>query len=117
MYYPEDTDGAPRSEFTQFARLREKPEQLTPSFQKDNKRFYVDELASLSDGRLVIPRIWVNVKGKVHAYCRMVTLRSDGLVVGEEDVRIPTTELDLNYPEILAQTGYLDFTGLFVQIV
>ncbi|KAJ3792663.1 hypothetical protein GGU11DRAFT_749747 [Lentinula aff. detonsa] len=32
MYHPEDTDGAPCSEFTQFARLRENPEQLTPSF-------------------------------------------------------------------------------------
>lgn len=50
MFYPEDTDGAPRSEFTQFERMREHPEQLTPSFRKGNKRFYVDELAMLSDG-------------------------------------------------------------------
>ncbi|KAJ3783463.1 hypothetical protein GGU10DRAFT_389082 [Lentinula aff. detonsa] len=110
MYYPEDTDGAPRSEFTQFARLREKPEQLTPSFQKDNKHFYVNELASLSNGCLVIPLIWVTVKGKVHAYCRMVNLGSNGLVVDEADVRVPASELDLNFPEILAEIGSLDFT-------
>ncbi|KAJ3978496.1 hypothetical protein F5890DRAFT_1397533, partial [Lentinula detonsa] len=109
MYHPEDTDGAPCSEFTQFARLRENPEQLTPSFRKDDKRFYVDELASLSDGRLVIPLIWVNVKGMVHAYCRMVTVESIGLVVGDVEIRVLASDLDLNFPELL-ECGTLDFS-------
>ena len=110
MIYPEDTESF-RSEFTQFARIREHPEQLTPSFQRNNKRFYVDELALLYDGRMVIPLIWVLVKGEVHVYCRMVTISSTGLLVGDEDIRIPAKELDMNFPELIAKTQGLQFAG------
>ncbi|KAE9385751.1 hypothetical protein BT96DRAFT_1006762 [Gymnopus androsaceus JB14] len=89
MFYPEDTDGAPRSEFTQFARMREHPEQLTPSFRKGNKRFYVDELAMLSD----------------------VTPESARLIVGESEERISTNEFSMNLPEIIELTGSLKFAA------
>ncbi|KAJ3781108.1 hypothetical protein GGU10DRAFT_278178 [Lentinula aff. detonsa] len=113
IFHPEDTDGAPRSEFTQFSRMREHPEQLTPSFRKGDRQFYVDELAMLFNGRLVIPLIWVNVKGEVHAYCRTVTLESAGLVVGESEERILTDEFSMNLPEIVESTGSLKFAASF----
>lgn len=112
MYYPEDTDGGPRSEFTQFSRLREHPDQLTPSFRMNNKRFYTNELAMLRDGRMVIPLIWVNVKGEVHAYCKLVTLEATGLAVGDTEHRIPAKDLVMNFPEIVAETGVPQFKGL-----
>ncbi|KAJ3859039.1 hypothetical protein EV359DRAFT_75733 [Lentinula novae-zelandiae] len=109
MFYPEDTDGGPCSEFTQFVRLREHPEQLTPSFSKDNKRFYVNELAILSDGRMVIPIIWVHVKGVMQAYCRTVTLGPTGLIVHDQEVQIPGSNFTTNFPEIMGQVERLEF--------
>ncbi|KAJ3992124.1 hypothetical protein F5050DRAFT_1580171, partial [Lentinula boryana] len=112
MIYPEDTESFP-SEFTQFARIREHPEQLTPSFQQNNKRFYIDELALLYDGRMVIPLIWVLVKGEVHAYCQMVTISTTGLVIEDGDIQIPAKELDMNFPELIAKTQGLQFAAQF----
>ncbi|KAJ3992048.1 hypothetical protein F5050DRAFT_1801905 [Lentinula boryana] len=91
--------------------MREHPEQLTPSFRKGDRQFYVDELAMLFNGRLVIPLIWVNVKGEVHAYCRTVTLESAGLVVGASEERILTDEFSMNLLEIVESTGSLKFTA------
>ena len=37
------------------------------------KHYYVDEIAKLIDGRLVMPLKWVTMKGKVHAECLAIT--------------------------------------------
>ncbi|KAK7463484.1 hypothetical protein VKT23_006832 [Stygiomarasmius scandens] len=105
LLYPEDVDDHSLSEFSQFSRVREHPDQLTPSFRKGNKRFYVNELALLDDGRFVIPTMWVMYHGHVHAYCKEVREGTEGFVVVEREVRIPANNLEMNYPDLVQLCG------------
>ncbi|KAJ6623745.1 hypothetical protein B0H10DRAFT_1734533, partial [Mycena sp. CBHHK59/15] len=74
--YPEDVIGGPVSEIWQVENgcWWEIPlDELTPSILIGVKHFYVHEIAELSDGRWVIPALWINCKGKTHADCHLVT--------------------------------------------
>jgi hypothetical protein len=66
--YPEVCKG-PISEVWQAMRWREfDKSQLNPMWTPDGlKRFYVDELAQLQDGRFIIPQMWFTNDGVVHA--------------------------------------------------
>ena len=72
-FYPEETDGQ-MSEVWHGQRWREYPlDMLTPAYKsKLGKRFYVNELAQLADGGLVVPYVWVTYNGRVHGCCRKV---------------------------------------------
>jgi hypothetical protein len=49
--------------------------QLNPMWTGDGiKKFFVNEVAQLVDGSLVMPLMWVTRKGVVHAECLAVSL-------------------------------------------
>ncbi len=130
QFYPEETDDS-MSEVWHGSRWREYPlDQLTPSYSKEGKRFYVNELARLKDGRLVIPYIWIMYKGKLHMRCRQAyntnvrkipstrflltsTKRRQqaGFIVLESEMRISVEDLDLNYVDLLQLNIPLTFQG------
>lgn len=73
--YPEDVDGGPISEIWQLkdGRWHDIPlDQLTPSILIGHKRYYVHEVAELSDGRWVIPALWITCRNKIYADCHLV---------------------------------------------
>ncbi|KAJ7144866.1 hypothetical protein C8R43DRAFT_891028 [Mycena crocata] len=73
--YPEDVAGGPVSEIWQVenGRWHEIPlDELTPSILVGVKRYYIHEIAELTDGRWVIPQLWIDFKGKTHADCHLV---------------------------------------------
>ncbi|KAJ7467958.1 hypothetical protein FB451DRAFT_1020806 [Mycena latifolia] len=73
--YPEDVDGGPISEIWQVkdGRWHDIPlDELTPSILIGHKRYYIHEIAELSDGRWVIPALWIIFQGKVYADCHLV---------------------------------------------
>lgn len=47
---------------------------LSPMFDAGDKHYYVDELAQLQDGRLVIPSRWVIYRGTLHVDVHRVTI-------------------------------------------
>jgi hypothetical protein len=54
--------------------------QLNPMWTGDGlKRFYINEIAQLVDGALVMPLMWITRKGIVHAECVDVTITPVGL--------------------------------------
>ncbi|KAJ3545720.1 hypothetical protein NMY22_g2322 [Coprinellus aureogranulatus] len=102
-FYPEETDGH-MSEVWHGQRWREFPlDMLTPAWESDyGKRFYVNELAKLSDGRYVIPFVWVTYNGKVHGRCHAAIQTSTGIKVDvSRELRLSTDLLQNNYPELL----------------
>ena len=67
--YPEIVEG-PLSEVWQAGRWKEfKRSELNPMFAHGLKHFYVDELAELDSGDIVIPLIWIKWRGEVYADC------------------------------------------------
>ncbi|KAJ7692285.1 hypothetical protein B0H17DRAFT_903860, partial [Mycena rosella] len=60
--YPEDVAGGPISEIWQVenGRWREIPlDEPTPSILIGVKRFYIHEIVELTDGRWIIPALWI----------------------------------------------------------
>ncbi|KAF8958957.1 hypothetical protein BDZ97DRAFT_1667763, partial [Flammula alnicola] len=104
QFYPEETDDS-MSEVWHASRWREYPlDQLTPSYNKEGKRFYVNELSKLTDGRLVIPYIWIMYKGKVHARCRQAyntEVCVIHVIIAFDELRVSVDDLDLNYLDLL----------------
>ncbi|KAJ3994246.1 hypothetical protein F5050DRAFT_1800809 [Lentinula boryana] len=97
--YPERTDG-PRSEAWQFDRWIEfSPSQLTPMYSQGSKQFWIEEVAQLSDGTLVIPRNWVYITQKQRR-----ELHSDCSVIDITPV-IPASKFMYNYDDVIARTG------------
>ncbi|KAF8579127.1 hypothetical protein K439DRAFT_1648550 [Ramaria rubella] len=65
--YPEETDGLV-TEFWQAARLKQMPpDLLSPMFRKGLKDYYVNKLAEMRDGSLVIPHMWIIREGRMCA--------------------------------------------------
>ncbi|KAJ7719076.1 hypothetical protein B0H14DRAFT_3098629 [Mycena olivaceomarginata] len=59
QFYPEETNG-PVSETYQAERWMEyTPSELTPMYSRGGKRFWIEELAQLANGRYVIPHTWI----------------------------------------------------------
>ncbi|KAJ7504031.1 hypothetical protein B0H11DRAFT_1710438, partial [Mycena galericulata] len=74
--YPEDVAGRPISEFWQVkeGKWHNIPiDALTPSILIGYDRYYIHEMAELSDGRWVIPALWIVSKGKMYADSRLIT--------------------------------------------
>ncbi|KZV95843.1 hypothetical protein EXIGLDRAFT_747918 [Exidia glandulosa HHB12029] len=78
QFYPEEPSG-PRSEVWHFDRLKElDPSLLTPMFvAPDGRHYYVNELAELGDGRLVIPYMWIIRGGEMCADAYYVTVQDN----------------------------------------
>lgn len=73
-FYPEETKG-PISEVWQAERWHEfDPSHHTPTCYIGGKQFWINELAKLSDNRLVIPKTWVKCEGVVCADAEEVTI-------------------------------------------
>jgi hypothetical protein len=76
-FYPEVNTNGLVSEIWHGAKLCQEldPELLTPMFDAGHgTHYYVNELAQLIDGCLVIPVRWIKVDGKMHADVRSVEL-------------------------------------------
>jgi hypothetical protein len=77
-FYLEETDG-PISEVYQAERWAEyAPQQLTPMFTKGCRRFWINELAQLEDGTLVVPQLLVVRNNELEAEVFEVTQTADG---------------------------------------
>ncbi|KAJ7767826.1 hypothetical protein B0H16DRAFT_1787465 [Mycena metata] len=73
--YPEDVAGGPISEIWQVKDGKWHDihlDALTPSILIGHHRYYIHEVAELSDGRWVIPALWIVSKGVTFADCRLV---------------------------------------------
>ncbi|KAJ7439792.1 hypothetical protein FB451DRAFT_1191987, partial [Mycena latifolia] len=80
--YPEDVDGGPISEIWQ--------------------RYYIHEVAELSDARWVIPALWIICRGKVYADCHLgVGVQS----VQPEIVRISLDLFKFNHEDLVRHLG------------
>ncbi|KZV84010.1 hypothetical protein EXIGLDRAFT_807538 [Exidia glandulosa HHB12029] len=100
--YPEETTGT-RSEVWQFDRLKElDPSLLTPMYvASETVHFYVNELARLKGGQLVIPRMWIIRNQELCADVFYVQKNDQGELVVDETVRsIRAAELRKNYEQL-----------------
>jgi hypothetical protein len=71
--YPEMQDG-PISQFWEAERLRDcDRSHLCPMYAQGFRHFYVNELAELDTGELVIPLMWITLSDVMHADCLSVT--------------------------------------------
>ncbi|KAJ6628304.1 hypothetical protein B0H10DRAFT_2271410 [Mycena sp. CBHHK59/15] len=77
-FYPETTTG-PICEVWQAQRWKEyKPSELTPMYANRLRQFYIDEVAVLENGSLVIPVAWLRRTGILGANCVKVTDDENG---------------------------------------
>ncbi|KAJ6623011.1 hypothetical protein B0H10DRAFT_1637815, partial [Mycena sp. CBHHK59/15] len=73
QFYPKATTG-PISEVWQAQRWKEfKPSELTPMYARGLRQFYIDEVATLESGALVIPVAWIKLEGVLCANCVDIT--------------------------------------------
>ncbi|KAJ7848617.1 hypothetical protein B0H14DRAFT_2582925 [Mycena olivaceomarginata] len=114
----------PISETYQAARWMEyTPAQLTPMLSHGFKRFWIEELARLSDGTYVIPHTWIVRDGILTSDTTVVTLSPDGRWEHhiEVDKLIEADDLELDYTDIRAEyrgnIGLGDDEDLFVIMV
>ncbi|KAH6905394.1 hypothetical protein BKA70DRAFT_1387014 [Coprinopsis sp. MPI-PUGE-AT-0042] len=105
-FYPEEAQGAV-SEVWQAERWKEyTPSQLTPMYSNGRCQFYIDELAGLADGRLVIPKNWIVRRGELTADCDVVDIGPCGrLRITDSREAIQAKEFRENYAEIKAVVG------------
>lgn len=69
----------PVSQFWEADRLREcRQDLLCPMYAQGHRHFYVDEVAQLDTGELVIPQMWITLRGELHAVCVHV-IKMDGV--------------------------------------
>ncbi|KAJ7889801.1 hypothetical protein B0H14DRAFT_2561498 [Mycena olivaceomarginata] len=95
-FYPEETTG-PISETFQAERWMEyTPSQLTPMYSRGNKRFWIEEIAQLLDGRFVIPHTWIVRNGELTADVSFVTRTGDGRWKLEDGFEQTVKALDLH---------------------
>lgn len=72
-FYPEEVIDGPISEVWQAERWKEfKPSELTPMFSSGFRQYFIEEVTSTRDGRLVIPRNLILRKGILCADCSVV---------------------------------------------
>ncbi|KAJ3782266.1 hypothetical protein GGU10DRAFT_275927 [Lentinula aff. detonsa] len=107
--YPERTNG-PRSEAWQFDRWIEfSPSQLTPMYSQGLKQFWIEEVAQLSDGTLVIPQNWVYITQKqrreLHSDCSVIDITPNGWTILPAARTVPASKFMYNYDDVIARTG------------
>ncbi|KAJ7751043.1 hypothetical protein B0H16DRAFT_1887592 [Mycena metata] len=109
--YPEDVAGGPISEIWQVKDGKWHDihlDALTPSILIGHHRYYIHEVAELSDGRWVIPALWIVSKGVTFADCRLVKKDADNhviLAVDETITRVPIHELSANQQTLERRIG------------
>ncbi|KAJ7483006.1 hypothetical protein B0H11DRAFT_1862828 [Mycena galericulata] len=102
--YPEDVAGGPISEIWQVkdGRWHDIPlDELAPSILTGNKRYYIHEIAELSDGGWIIPALWIQFRGKVYADCHLVEKDVCAHISVEGIVRISLDKLRFNYEDLV----------------
>ncbi|KAJ7314549.1 hypothetical protein DFH08DRAFT_917807 [Mycena albidolilacea] len=106
-FYPEENTG-PISETYQVAQWMEyMPAQLMPMVSCGFKRFWIEELARLSDGTYVIPHTWIVRDGILTSNTTVVTLNPDGQWEHHIEVNklIEADDFELDYTDIRAKYG------------
>ncbi|KAJ7351946.1 hypothetical protein DFH08DRAFT_913107 [Mycena albidolilacea] len=106
-FYPEENTG-PISETYQMAQWMEyTPAQLMPMVSCGFKRFWIEELARLSDGTYVIPHTWIVRDGILTPNTTVVTLNPDGQWEHHIKVNklIEADDFELDYTDIRAEYG------------
>ncbi|KAJ6600735.1 hypothetical protein B0H10DRAFT_2083083 [Mycena sp. CBHHK59/15] len=106
-FYLEEMDG-PISEVYQAERWTEYAlQQLTPMFTKGRRRFWINEVAQLEDGTLVVPQLLVVRNNELEAEVFEVTQTADGRWrLHTEDVRTKkASEFERPYDEIVEEFG------------
>ncbi|KAJ7887199.1 hypothetical protein B0H13DRAFT_1627546 [Mycena leptocephala] len=112
--YPEDVASGPVSEIWQVkeGKWHDIPlDELTPSILVGHTRYYVHEVAELSDGRWIIPALWIVSKGKTYVDCRVVERNVSSrvycvLAVEPETIRIPLDDLSFNQEALERRLGH-----------
>jgi hypothetical protein len=134
QFYPEETKG-PVSEVWQAARWKEfKPSELTPMYARGWRHFYIDEVAELHDGQIVLPMAWIKRGGELCADSRLVTITavSDCTIVlmvhlfillqmgwelGNEIISVPATSFTHTYHEVVSPLrGPIPWQGEFCDV-
>ncbi|KZV95756.1 hypothetical protein EXIGLDRAFT_671890 [Exidia glandulosa HHB12029] len=102
QFYPEEPSG-PRSEVWHFDRLKElDPSLLTPMFvAPDGRHYYVNELAELGDGRLIIPYMWIIRGGEMCADAYCVTVQDGKYIVDRNVQNVRAADLRRDHPTLL----------------
>ncbi|KAJ6629389.1 hypothetical protein B0H10DRAFT_2160501 [Mycena sp. CBHHK59/15] len=105
QFYPEATTG-PISEVWQAQRWKEfKPSELTPMYARGLRQFYIDEVAALESGALVIPVAWIKLEGVLCANCVDITTSPTGWTIGVDLRSIPASEFRYNYYDVIERIG------------
>ncbi|KAJ6456513.1 hypothetical protein C8R45DRAFT_1056469 [Mycena sanguinolenta] len=105
QFYPEVTDG-PISEVWQAERWKEfKPSELTPMYASGQRQFYIDEIAILDNGWLVIPTAWIKRNGVLCADCFRVNPAKSGWVIGTDVHSVPASQFAYNYHDVIDSCG------------
>ena len=67
QFYPEDVGTGSISEVWQAQHWKRMPNHLlTPMCVYNGQHFFVDEIALLQDGHLVIPKMWIKCNNELH---------------------------------------------------
>ncbi|KAJ6511523.1 hypothetical protein C8R47DRAFT_964088 [Mycena vitilis] len=109
--YPEDVAGGPISEIWQVKDGKWHDidlDTLTPSILVGHTRYYIHEVAELSDGRWVIPALWIVSKRRTYVDCRVVETTPvdfEILTVQPEITRIPLDDLRFNQETLERRLG------------
>ncbi|KAJ6605883.1 hypothetical protein B0H10DRAFT_1957038 [Mycena sp. CBHHK59/15] len=118
--YPEDVNGGSISEIWQveLGRWHNIPlDELTPSILIGYKRYYIHEVAELSDGHWVIPALWIVCQGKTYADCHLVEMSRELQVVQSvkpEIVRISLDKFSYTHEDLVERLGApIAFTNTF----
>ncbi|KAH8112205.1 hypothetical protein DFH11DRAFT_1545899 [Phellopilus nigrolimitatus] len=100
VFYPEEGD-MPISEIWQCSRWKELPLHLhSPMYAKQNTHFYVNELAQLRNGTLVIPIMWFTNMGVVYAHALMVKKEQEELVVQDGAIDVAVDDFKYCYSDL-----------------
>ncbi|TRM55333.1 hypothetical protein BD626DRAFT_444655 [Schizophyllum amplum] len=97
----------PISEVWQAERWKKfKPEERTPMYARDHKRFFIEELCQLYDGTYVIPHDWVVRKGCLTARSSVVQPTPAGLwAVTEVKENFQADTFQYTYEDLVARIG------------
>ncbi|KAJ7176872.1 hypothetical protein C8R46DRAFT_989066 [Mycena filopes] len=105
QFYPEETTG-PISEVWQAERWKEfKPSELTPMYSRGLRQFFIDEVATLNDGKFVLPVAWIVRDGVLCADYFEVTPHVTGWTIAEDRQSVAATRFSFNYHDVIERIG------------
>ncbi|KAJ6583705.1 hypothetical protein B0H10DRAFT_1833406, partial [Mycena sp. CBHHK59/15] len=104
-FYPEETAG-PIYEVWQAERWKEfKPSELTPMYARGLRQFYIEEVAELDNGKMVIPLAWIKRGGVICADCVDAIPSMMGWKIGLKSRSVPASSFRYNYHDIIERIG------------